>query len=262
MDDLAQTALVIMREWEWLGCSEFGDVFVREALLGDVITKLAFDRHPDPKKAVLDLLVSGDLASRADFEWRLFDGYTKLERRCRCEILKPHHWSDLAQLIDDERAAPFILDEIQLHRIGEGLCYPYDWNYMKSQFFTASSTPINPMTDTWCREESFFAENIYVWPRSVVEVDEPIALNNSPLSNASGRSGGRPPANWWPDFAEELAYYIFDRGIPEGQGHDGQSEIMNVVFERMTGSGKLEPTRATVQPVINAVLRRIRSAGN
>lgn len=76
------------------------------------------------------------------------------------------------------------------------------------------------------------------------------------------RSGGRPAANWWPDFAEELAVYIHDNGIPDGQGHDGQSALIDAVFARMSQQGKPEPGRGTVQPVLNAVLRRIRSAGN
>ena len=76
------------------------------------------------------------------------------------------------------------------------------------------------------------------------------------------RGGGRPAANWWPDFAEELAIYIHEHGIPEGQGHDGQSSLIDAVFERMSEQGKPEPGRGTVQPVVNAVLRRIRSAGN
>lgn len=76
------------------------------------------------------------------------------------------------------------------------------------------------------------------------------------------RSGGRPAANWWPDFAEELAVYIHEKGIPEGQGHDGQSTLMDAIFARMAEQGKPEPGRGTVQATVNAVLRRIRSAGN
>ncbi|NML93053.1 hypothetical protein [Novosphingobium olei] len=76
------------------------------------------------------------------------------------------------------------------------------------------------------------------------------------------RGGGRPAANWWPDFAEELAIYIHETGIPEGQGHDGQSTIIDAVFARMSERKKTEPGRGTVQPVVNAILRRLRSAGN
>ncbi len=76
------------------------------------------------------------------------------------------------------------------------------------------------------------------------------------------RGGGRPAANWWPDFTEELAVYIHENGIPDGQGHDGQSSLIDAVSARLVERGKTEPGRGTVQPVVNAVLRRIRLAGN
>ncbi|MEZ5709068.1 MAG: hypothetical protein R3E02_06765 [Blastomonas sp.] len=79
---------------------------------------------------------------------------------------------------------------------------------------------------------------------------------------AGQHGGGRPAANWWPDFAEELAVYIHEEGIPEGQQHEGQSALIDAIFARMAEQGKAEPGRGTVQPVVNAVLRRIRSAGN
>jgi hypothetical protein len=84
--------------------------------------------------------------------------------------------------------------------------------------------------------------------------------NESELTAA--KAGGRPPAKWWADFAEELAVYVHENGLPEGKGHEGQSEVIDAIFARMNERGKKEPGRPTVQPVINAVLRRIRSAGN
>lgn len=86
--------------------------------------------------------------------------------------------------------------------------------------------------------------------------------DESPVPSSGGRTGGRSPANWWPDFAEELAVYIHENGLPQGEGHDGQSAVIDAVFSRMVEKGKPEPGRGTVQPVVNAVLRRIRSAGN
>ena len=73
---------------------------------------------------------------------------------------------------------------------------------------------------------------------------------------------GRKPANWWPDFAEELAMYCLKDDPPEGTGTDGQSEMIDAIFGRMVERGKPEPSRTTVQPVINEILRRWRSAGN
>jgi len=75
-------------------------------------------------------------------------------------------------------------------------------------------------------------------------------------------SGGRRPANWWPDFAEELAVYIHDEGLPPGNDADGQNGVIDAVFKRMNERGKQEGGRTTVQPVVAAVLRRARSAEN
>lgn len=93
----------------------------------------------------------------------------------------------------------------------------------------------------------------------------PLRLSDQDLQETQStgqRGGGRPAANWWPDFAEELAVYIHENGIPEGHGHEGQSALIDAVFARMAEQGKPEPGRGTVQAVVNAVLRRIRSAGN
>jgi hypothetical protein len=96
----------------------------------------------------------------------------------------------------------------------------------------------------------------FSWPLSHNDKD------TRAVQSSAQRSGGRPAANWWPDFAEELAVYIHENGIPDGQGHDGQSTLIDAVFARMVEHGKPEPGRGTVQAVVNAVLRRIRSAGN
>ncbi|MFC3175411.1 hypothetical protein ACFOD9_14225 [Novosphingobium bradum] len=78
----------------------------------------------------------------------------------------------------------------------------------------------------------------------------------SALPSRSGK--GRPAANWWPAFAEELAVYLHDSGPPQGTGTEGQSEMLAEIFRRMNERGHGEPSRSTVQPVINAVLQRVR----
>lgn len=99
-----------------------------------------------------------------------------------------------------------------------------------------------------------------------LEVDENCLPNSSlptiAIQPAESKAGGRSPAKWWADFAEELGVYIHENGLPDGEGHEGQSEMLDAIFARMNAQGKQEPGRPTVQPVINAVLRRIRSAGN
>lgn len=88
-----------------------------------------------------------------------------------------------------------------------------------------------------------------------------IALQ-SPVQIAEKSDRGRKPAHWWADFAEELTVYALECGMPAGAGTEGQSELINAIFARLTEAGKPEPARSSVQPVINAVLRRWRSAGN
>lgn len=83
-----------------------------------------------------------------------------------------------------------------------------------------------------------------------------------PQASASDRGAGRAPANWWPDFAEELAVYLHEEGLPVGDGQRGQAALMEGVFRRLVERGKTEPSRTTVQPVIRAVLSRLRTAGN
>lgn len=89
------------------------------------------------------------------------------------------------------------------------------------------------------------------------------AISNPLVSEGpnSGSRKGRAPANWWPGFAEELAVYIHEEGFPPGSGREGQSTVIEAVFQRLAAAGRTEPGRATVQPVINAVLDRICSAG-
>ncbi|MGE4430768.1 MAG: hypothetical protein AB7E05_08525 [Sphingobium sp.] len=98
-------------------------------------------------------------------------------------------------------------------------------------------------------------------PRWNAAVDKaPKKTETAEARNTSGVKG-RPPANWWPAFAEELAIYCLEEGLPGGEGTDGQSDVIEAIFRRMAEKGESEPSRTTVQPVINAILRRWRSAG-
>lgn len=87
-------------------------------------------------------------------------------------------------------------------------------------------------------------------------------LQENQQSAASNSGKGRKPANWWPDFAEELAFWCLRNDPPDGSGTEGQSEIIKAVLDRMAKRGVEVPGRETVRPVINAVLKRFRSAGN
>jgi hypothetical protein len=78
------------------------------------------------------------------------------------------------------------------------------------------------------------------------------------VPSAVVRAKGGPRADWWPDFVAELVAYVNDGLLPEGDGHQGQSEVFKEVSKRLAERGKTEPERSRVQETINATLRRMR----
>ncbi|MFN3991159.1 MAG: hypothetical protein ACK4IS_12980 [Erythrobacter sp.] len=87
-----------------------------------------------------------------------------------------------------------------------------------------------------------------------------IPARSSETTKATKASGGRPPASWWRLFAEELAIYIYENGIPEGAGADGQDQIIKEIQTRIIEAGEEEPSRTAIQGVVRSVIIRIRSA--
>jgi hypothetical protein len=87
----------------------------------------------------------------------------------------------------------------------------------------------------------------------------PVLTSKAKLDSGEGR--GRPLAEWWPDFVAELAAYVSEGLLPDGIGHQGQGEVFSEVSARLVRRDKLPPDRTQTQEAINAVLRRMRSAG-
>lgn len=83
------------------------------------------------------------------------------------------------------------------------------------------------------------------------------ALKPEATSRPTNNAGGRKPANWWPDVAEELAVIVHSEGIP-----DTQEALIARLQEAVTARGRDEPSRAQLQPVVRAVFQRLREAGN
>jgi hypothetical protein len=110
----------------------------------------------------------------------------------------------------------------------------------------------------------------YQWQAFGAELDQYEINLLAPVPGGTGRTEqsqpgvgkGRKPAHWWPDFAEELAMYVHEHGLPPGTGVEGQGDVIKAVLGRLADQGKEEPTRSAIQSVINAVLRRTRAAGN
>jgi hypothetical protein len=56
--------------------------------------------------------------------------------------------------------------------------------------------------------------------------------------------------------------YIHENGVPEGVGSQGQEELIAAVADRLAARGIEALARSTVQPVIQAVLDKLRAAEN
>jgi hypothetical protein len=71
---------------------------------------------------------------------------------------------------------------------------------------------------------------------------------------------GRPRSEKWSDWIAELVALVHEEGVPDGLGSEGQDPIIAAIDSRLIERGKEGPSRSTVQPVVRAVLQRLRSA--
>lgn len=260
-DDPA-TALAIMRDWNWRRCDPDGFEEPFGMDLGSIINRLASEGVRWPEAVILQLLCKGDLLARGVFHWRKHQDLRHYQRDGSFEPISPKRWLRLAQAIQDAKLGGWgssIETTLQLTELGLKDCLAHVWNAHESSFSYASVTDELDPWDSDYSEELFSAWEIEAWPKFL---EEPGPDEIAPSDANKGKPGrGRPAANWWPAFAEELAIAIYEDGFPEGSGHTGQSELLDNVCARLSAAGKPEPSRSTVQPVINAVLARGRSAG-
>ena len=92
---------------------------------------------------------------------------------------------------------------------------------------------------------------------------EPIPTDLKPASaDKSPRKTGRPKAESWNAWIAELALHVHYDGLPKGEGAQGQEALINAIAERLAKRGIDAPSRSTVQAAAQAVLDRVRSAGN
>lgn len=75
-------------------------------------------------------------------------------------------------------------------------------------------------------------------------------------------TAGRPRSERWTNWIAELVACIHEEGFPEGDDVEGQDELIARVDQRMIYRNAEGLGRTTVQPVVRAVLLRIREAGN
>lgn len=103
---------------------------------------------------------------------------------------------------------------------------------------------------------------------AIVEIE---AMEARPDEKAGCSSGIAEPASTqrgpklserWRRWVAELVAQIHDKGIPEGVGSQGQEELIKAVADALAERGEETLSRSTVQPIVQAVLDRLRSADN
>jgi hypothetical protein len=259
--DDAANALAIMREWDWRQFDPDNNQISQGMDLHSIGSRLAVEGIRRPETIILKLICQGELLAKGRYVWRKYQDCNHYQYESDFEPIKPRHWqrlSDAMQAAKRGDSGSYIETTLQLSELDIKDCLAHDWNPNTNSFSYSVLNGAEPWDDDYL-EEWFSARDIEAWPRFLdgPGAEEIPAWNSEAAKHPRGRSA----AKWWPDFAEELAVFIHEEGIPDGSGHGGQSEILGKVCARLTAAGKHEPGRATVQPVINAVLARIRSAG-
>jgi len=198
------------------------------------------------EETVLARLASGQVPTRASFvEYTSTEEFlvTKTD-----EAVPETFWRSWVAARPIEREADWIVGDFRYDHGADWSDFPC-WGKAFGVAFEVSALP-------WMDACQVAPEDLSRIVELESALDEMTTSQTSALPSRSGK--GRPAANWWPAFAEELAVYLHDSGPPQGTGTEGQSEMLAVIFRRMNERGHGEPSRSTVQPVINAVLQRVR----
>lgn len=97
-----------------------------------------------------------------------------------------------------------------------------------------------------------------IWERAINPDATPPNEFKAGAAPMSRSVGGRPPASWWPAFAEELAFYLHENGPPPGIGAQGSDQMIEAILTALSNRD-IEAGRTTIQPVIRSLLARLRA---
>lgn len=264
-DGSAQSALDIMSQWQWEHYDPDGFPRSLGLDLGEVVSRLAMAGQPKPHDTVLKMLCSADLTAFGQYRWKKYQWGKHFQHEVYNENIPPQQWQTLRNSIDEEQRQlagnGWPMFSVDLEKLEMADCPTYEWQFSDNRFSTSCCPPDTPVTDKTYYEEWFSA-----WQ---IEIREPMVAAANPEPDIAPthiagdvRTVGRPLAAWWPDFVAELVAYTVEVGLPDGVGHQGQSEVIKDVCLRLQERGKEEPSRSQIQEAVNAVLRRMRSAGN
>ena len=256
-------ALEVMRQWQWVRFDPDGFPLASGLDLSEVVNRLAMAGLKRPDTKVLALLCLGHLDAVGDYRWKKYQWgkYYSLED-CNAKVAA-NQWQMLQTIIEEGQRElanhgwPF--DGVDLKKLGLENCSSHEWEYGENRFSIALCPPETPIHDSSYFEEWFSASNLEIrFPDASPDAVE-IGASLGPVESPSV---GRPLAAWWPDFVAEIVAYAVEVGMPEGVGHQGQSVVIKDVCTRLQERNKEEPSRTQIQEAVNAVLRRMRSAGN
>ena len=225
----ATAALDFMREWEWRRYDPDGSPFGLSMELSLVVNRLAMEGIPRPQDVLLNLLCQGNLLAEGDYQWRKYQGGNHYQLDGTGAILKPRHWQTLADLIEDERqeckAGGFLLDLVELTKLGMEGRYPYDWDFAYSRFNTSLCPPDTPVHNRIYYEEWFSAWNVEVRPRMI---EAPFS-DPEPKPIVQEVSKGGAPRKWDWDGAflhlAALAHHGVNGLFRDDGGDPNQSDI-------------------------------------
>lgn len=112
--------------------------------------------------------------------------------------------------------------------------------------------------DTWVRGDTKEHWRAYGVQFRRADIEAMLPTPTPAPTNGERAPGGRRPSALWPDWVAELAAHIHHQGFPSGTGSQGQEELIKAVADGLARRGRHAPGRATVQPVVRAVLDLLR----
>ncbi len=255
------SALAIMRRWQWTFYDPDGFPRRLGLDLSEVVSRLAMEGLKSPHLTLLGMLCHNHLFGFGQFKWMKYESGDHFQFENFNAEVTINQWRSLKAAIDYEQQ---MLDNmawrsnIDLPMLDISDCARYEWDFRDNRFSFALRSSEGCVHDSAYFEEWFSAWDIDIrLPEGGAD-----GLEGKPVKEPTEAPPvGRPLAAWWPDFVAELVAYTVQVGLPDGIGHQGQSEVIKEVCARLQVRGKEEPSRSQIQESVNAVLRRMRSAG-
>lgn len=166
LDDGAETALVILKRWQW-ACYDPDGKFIGSTIeLNEVVNRLAFQGLDDPAKAVLSLLCEGRLTAVCYYQWLKYRRNQRFQRNEFSGNLDKDKWQMLAKmLVEVERSlaeGECSILKTDLAELEMGDCETVEWQPQYNRCSYAICPPDTDKFEANYFEESFSASGIEV----------------------------------------------------------------------------------------------------